>query len=145
MSVVPTSPRIHVSLRTRDLSASRAFYERLFGEDPDKVRDGYVRFAPHGVPILLALMEGDPGVDHFGVRMPDTDQARAAWDRISDDGAELSPSEGVVCCHATKDEAWLTDPDGRAWEVYAVTDERPTAAPTDRGCCGGMGSARGAA
>ena len=127
--------RIHVSLRTADLEATTAFYTQLFGEAPDKVRPGYRRFAPAGVPVLLALMEGEPGVDHFGIRVDDVGAASAAWARLQESGVALDPSEGVVCCHATKSEAWLADPDGRGWEVYAVTDENPEEVPTSSTCC----------
>ena len=127
--------RIHVSLRTPDLQRATAFYTRLLGEAPDKVRPGYVRFAPRGIPVLLALMEGPAAVDHFGVRLPDPGAARAAWDRLSAEGQALAPAEGVVCCHARKDEAWMSDPDGRAWEIYAVTDEAPEVEPRPAACC----------
>lgn len=129
------TPRIHISLRATDLKASTEFYTDLFGAGPDKVREGYVRFAPEGVPVLLSLMQGEPGVDHLGLRLPQSADARAAWARLADSGQPLSPAEGVVCCHATKDEAWLRDPDGHAWEVYAVTDEAPGAAPSPSTCC----------
>jgi catechol 2,3-dioxygenase-like lactoylglutathione lyase family enzyme len=124
------TPRIHVSLRTADLDAAVAFYTRLLGEGPDKVRDGYARFRPAHTPLLLALMEGEPGVDHFGLRLPDGADTQAEFGRLELDGAE-----GVVCCHARKDEAWLRDPDGRPWEVYAVTDESPEVAVRPSGCC----------
>jgi catechol 2,3-dioxygenase-like lactoylglutathione lyase family enzyme len=30
--------RVHVHLKVRDLAASRGFYERFFGEAPDKIK-----------------------------------------------------------------------------------------------------------
>ncbi|HHO51023.1 MAG TPA: glyoxalase/bleomycin resistance/dioxygenase family protein [Deltaproteobacteria bacterium] len=129
------TPRIHLSLRATDLQASTTFYTDLFGEGPDKVREGYVRFAPAGVPVLLSLIEGEAGIDHLGLRLPRSASARAEWDRLADAGRSLRPSEGVICCHAAKDEAWLHDPDGHAWEIYAVTDEEPEASPTPSTCC----------
>ncbi|MBX2799629.1 MAG: VOC family protein [Myxococcales bacterium] len=130
-----TQTRIHVSLRTADLEATTAFYTKLFGAGPDKVRDGYVRFAPDDVPILLSVMPGEPAVDHFGLRVGESQEAQMAWQRIQADGISLTPKEDVVCCHALKDEAWLSDPDGRSWEVYAVTDEAPEGAVDDPACC----------
>lgn len=126
--------RVHISLRTRDLAAATAFYTQLLGEGPDKVREGYVRFMPANTPILLAVMEGEPGVDHFGLRLAAAEGAGAEWARLQGEGVALTPAEGVVCCHAEKSEAWMKDPDGRGWEVYAVTDEAPEAKATG-GCC----------
>ena len=34
------STNVHIHLRVRDLAASRAFYERFFGEGPAKERPG---------------------------------------------------------------------------------------------------------
>lgn len=121
--------KIHISLRTADLAASTAFYTELFGGAPDKVHDDHVRFQPADTPVVLTLMPGEPGVDHLGVRHSDGTSLQQQLSRLG-----RTPSEGVVCCHAKKAEAWLSDPDGRSWEVYAVTDEAP-AAPVSTGCC----------
>jgi len=128
--------RIHLSLRTTDLEAATAFYTQLLGAGPDKVRDGYARFAPAGVPIVLALQlaEGAASVDHFGLRVEAGD-VLGAFDTLTAAGLPVAPSADVVCCHAEKHETWLRDPDGRPWEVYAVTDDAPTAAPAPRDCC----------
>ncbi len=74
-------------------------------------------------------------MDHFGVRFDAPQAAAHAWARLQAEGASLTPQEGVVCCHATKSEAWLQDPDGRGWEVYAVTDDAPEAPATPGTCC----------
>lgn len=125
--------RIHVSLRTPDLDATAAFYAKLLGAAPDKVREGYVRFAPAGVPIVLSLMPGDAAeVDHFGLRVEPGETA-LAFDALQAAGLPVSPAD-TVCCHAGKLETWLRDPDGRPWEVYEVTDDAP-ADPRDAGTC----------
>ncbi|MEM6930558.1 MAG: VOC family protein [Myxococcota bacterium] len=125
--------RIHLSLRTPDLDAATTFYTALLGAAPDKVRDGYVRFAPAGVPIVLSLMPGEATVDHFGLRVEEA-EADGTFAALSSTGLPVSPSE-VVCCHAEKQETWMRDPDGRAWEVYAVTDDAPARAATPTRCC----------
>ncbi|MEN0064841.1 MAG: VOC family protein [Myxococcota bacterium] len=125
--------RIHVSLRTADLEATTAFYTKMFGVGPDKVRDGYVRFAPEAFPIVLSLQPGEVDVDHFGLRV-EAEQTDITFGALAAAGLPVNPATDVVCCHAKKDETWLRDPDGRAWEVYAVTDEAPEAEPS-RACC----------
>ncbi len=126
--------RIHLSLRTPDMEASTAFYRRLLGVAPDKVRDGYVRFAPADVPIVLSLQPGDAALDHLGLRV-EAHAASGAFAALDEAGLPNAPRADVVCCHAEKHETWLTDPDGRAWEVYAVTDDAPTASATVGACC----------
>jgi len=123
--------RIHLSLRTPNLPETAAFYTELFGE-PDKVHEDYIRFMPKDVPILLSLVPGEPAVDHLGVRVDDPAVLAQQAARLG-----ATPNEGVVCCHAQKDELWRMDPDGRPWELYAVTNEAPAEAPTERAsaCC----------
>jgi catechol 2,3-dioxygenase-like lactoylglutathione lyase family enzyme len=123
--------RVHLSLRTPDLGAARVFYTRLLGTEPDKVHDDHVRFTPDDVPVVLTLMPGPASVDHMGLRHDDPAAARAHAERLG-----LALSDDVVCCHAEKAEVWQRDPDGRPWEIYAVTDDAPAApAVTGSACC----------
>ena len=70
--------RVHLSLKTADLAATTAFYTALFGEAPDKEREGYARFQPADVPVTLSLSPGlpTPGAHHFGVKLPDAAASR---------------------------------------------------------------------
>ncbi|MCB9675563.1 MAG: VOC family protein [Alphaproteobacteria bacterium] len=128
--------RIHLSLQTRDLGAARAFYAALFGEEPDKVREGYLRFAPAEHPIVLSLMPGEPtaGAHHYGLRFTNVSETKDAWKRTRDAGLAVRTEGEVTCCWAVQQKAWATDPDGRDWELYTVTDDLPVVAGGE-GCC----------
>ncbi len=134
--------RVHLAFPVADLSTSVAFYTALFGEGPDKTRDGYARFAPATAPISLSLTHLGLPVDlpaditHFGVRATGADTVRSAIQRLQ--AAELVDliETNEVCCHATQDKVWAVDPDGRRWEVYVITDDAPTLEPsTSTSCC----------
>ncbi len=141
--------RVHVSLQTPDLAATTAFYAALFGVGPDKTRDGYARFQPTEVPITLSLAPGEPtpGAHHYGLKFATPEAMQRAADRLAATGLVRSTEAAVTCCHAVQDKVWLADPDGRAWEVYVVTDDQAPVAvdpgstccavadPTSRGCC----------
>ena len=75
--------RIHISLRTLDLEASKDFYTVLFGTRPDKAREGYLRFQPQQAPITLTLMEGgEPtGPDHLGLKFAEVAHTNEVWAR----------------------------------------------------------------
>lgn len=130
--------RIHLSLQTTDLPGSIAFYTALFGDAPDKVRDDYARFQPPGAPIALSLMPGvpQPGPHHLGLKLGEVSQTRDAWSRLVDAGLAVRTEEEVTCCWAVQNKAWVLDPDGRAWEIYTVTDDAPaTRDGTATACC----------
>ncbi|MCB9765186.1 MAG: VOC family protein [Alphaproteobacteria bacterium] len=134
------SARVHLSLRASDLPASETFYTALFGAAPDKRRDGYARFAPPEVPIVLTLMalpaQGEVGrVDHMGIRLDDPALLTGAESRLRSAGLMPDTEDDVVCCHARQKKLWLTDPDGHAWEVYAILDDQPEQAPAPRTSC----------
>ena len=133
--------RVHVHLRTRDLQAARSFYTALLGA-PDKELPDLVRFQPAGVPVALTLMPGEPAppheAEHFGLKWETVDDAKAAWARILEAGlTHDSAEENVACCAAVQEKRWYLDPDGRAWEVYAVTDDSltDTSKSVRSGCC----------
>lgn len=128
--------RIHLSFPTRDLEASVRFYEVLFAEAPDKVHDDHVRFQPVDVPIALALMPGVPvpSGEHLGVKLASTEGVQAAIERFREAGFEHRVEDATTCCYAGMDRVWVSDPDGRPWEVYVVTND--AVGDNERnGCC----------
>lgn len=133
--------RIHISFTTGDLAATTAFYAALFDAAPDKERDGYARFQPDGVPITLSLMPGPVDTldsdSHFGIKLQNQGEVAAAQARLRTLGLEQLVEDNVTCCWAVQDKVWVTDPDGRPWEVYVVTDDLPAKArDEDLACCG---------
>lgn len=128
---------LHLSLPTRDLEATRAFYTALFGEAPDKTEPSYIRFAPRNHPIVLSLIPGDPrppsGHEHYGLRFDDVAETKTAWSRARTAGLEVRTEGEVDCCFARQQKAWVVDPDGRPWELYTVLEDLPEAGSTR--CC----------
>jgi catechol 2,3-dioxygenase-like lactoylglutathione lyase family enzyme len=140
---------MHVS----DLTTSREFYERFFGENPVKVKQGYVKFLPEWAPVNLALSTGGhlgPGtIDHVGVQVDSVETVMAQLARVKAAGLAVTEEMGVNCCHANQDKFWVKDPDGVEWEVYHLNydfegdeaeGETRLRVPTAMGataCCGG--------
>ena len=82
---VPVS-RIQLALNVDDLTASVAFYSKLFGAEPAKLRPGYANFAIAEPPLKLILME-NPGqggsLNHLGVEVADTDAVDSEQARLA--------------------------------------------------------------
>ena len=126
--------RVQLALRVPDLDASVAFYSKLFGTEPAKLRDGYANFAIAEPPLKLVLIEGEgPGgsLNHLGVEVGTCEEVDAATRRLSARGLSTRTEDSVVCCYAVQDKVWTDDPDGAPWEIYTVLADAPTYGPQE--------------
>lgn len=123
-----TPTRIHVGLSVRDVAQSVAFYRHLFAQEPTKLRPHYAKFEVVDPPVNLTLHEDAqqhtiPGPSaHFGVQVKSTDVVAQMATRLQSVGLAPKLEEATSCCYAIQDKAWVTDPDGNAWEVFVVLE-----------------------
>ncbi|WP_026411368.1 ArsI/CadI family heavy metal resistance metalloenzyme [Actinomadura oligospora] len=132
--------RVQLALRVSDLEGSIAFYSKLFGVQPAKLRPGYANFAIAEPPLKLVLIEGEGDeptrLDHLGVEVEQTDQVKAATDRLTGEGLVTLEENDTSCCYALQDKVWVTAPGGEPWEVYVVKGDADTLEKaTDSACC----------
>jgi len=117
-------PRIRLALRVSDLEGSIAFYSKLFGVEPAKLRPGYANFAIAEPPLKLVLIEGaddQPTVmGHLGVGVEDTEHVTEAIARLAGEGLATEVEANTTCCYAVQDKGWVTGPGRERWEVYTV-------------------------
>ncbi|MDA8198830.1 MAG: hypothetical protein M0Z54_05280 [Thermaerobacter sp.] len=78
---------------------------------------------------------------HHGIEVPTVEDIGVALGRAQAADFDVEVEEDTVCCCSRQSKFWVTDPDGRRWEVFHV-DQRESgtpggassdAAPT--GCC----------
>ncbi|MFE9726892.1 ArsI/CadI family heavy metal resistance metalloenzyme [Streptomyces sp. NPDC005794] len=116
--------RVQLALRVPDLTASVAFYSKLFATEPAKLRDGYANFAITDPPLKLVLVQGTPDVDthmdHLGVEVATTEAVHAATTRLADGGLTTDVENDTTCCYALQDKVWVHGPGREPWEVYVV-------------------------
>jgi catechol 2,3-dioxygenase-like lactoylglutathione lyase family enzyme len=122
--------RLQLALNVDDLDTSVAFYSKLFGTPPAKVRDGYANFAVTEPPLKLVLIE-NPGqggsVNHLGVEVADVDTVDAEQTRLAGAGLASVDERDTVCCYAKQDKFWVQGaPNGEQWEIYTVLADSPT-------------------
>ena len=134
--------RVQLALRVPDLSASVAFYTRLFGTGPAKLRDGYANFAFTEPPLKLVLIEGtgedDTRLDHLGVEVDSTDAVHAATARLAREGLATTEENDTTCCYALQDKVWVHGPGREPWEVYVVKADADTLTERESStCCAG--------
>jgi catechol 2,3-dioxygenase-like lactoylglutathione lyase family enzyme len=142
---VPMS-RVQLALNVSDLEEAIAFYSKLFGAEPAKVRPGYANFAVVDPPLKLVLIEDAdqiPGsLNHLGVEVPTADEVVAARSRLESEGLATVVEEATSCCYAVQDKVWVDGPGGEPWEIYTVLSdtEMPAGqlravAPGESACC----------
>ena len=122
--------RVQLALNVNDLNESVAFYSKLFGTEPAKLRPGYANFAIAEPPLKLVLME-NPGqggsLNHLGVEVADTDAVDAEQARLAEVGLASIDERDTTCCYARQNKFWVEGaPDGEPWEIYTVLDDSPT-------------------
>ena len=144
--------RVQLALNVDELDSAVAFYSRLFGTEPAKVRPGYANFAVADPPLKLVLME-NPGhggtLNHLGVEVESIQAVDAEQARLAGAGLASVDERGTTCCYATQDKFWVEGaPSGERWEVYTVLADSPVfAQASDDGCqcCGTAADASGTA
>jgi len=132
--------RVQLALNVADVDTAVEFYSKLFATEPAKRRPGYANFAIADPPLKLVLIEnraerghGVTGaLNHLGIEVGTPEEVQAASSRLSGEGLDPEVQESTTCCYAVQDKAWVSDPDGAAWEVYTVLADAPT--ETGLGC-----------
>ena len=135
-----------------------AFYCKLFGTEPAKLRPGYANFAIAEPPLKLVLIEnpGQGGASTTSAsRSPGLDAVDAEQTRLAQPASPPSTSADTTCCYAKQDKFWVEGaPNGEQWEIYTVLADSPTfwgddtaaaarwaASGAQEGCCAGDVSA----
>jgi catechol 2,3-dioxygenase-like lactoylglutathione lyase family enzyme len=143
--------RLQLAINVDDLEQSIAFYSKLFGAEPAKVRPRYANFAIADPPLKLVLMEnrGHGGtLNHLGVEVADSDAVDTEQRRLAAAGLASADERDTTCCYARQDKFWVEGaPNGERWEIYTVLADSPTfraeaASKAGAGigaCCGGSG------
>src|SRR3954470_6132277 len=92
--------RVQLALNVDSLDEAVAFYTKLFGTPPAKVREGYANFAVADPPLKLVLIE-NPGsggsVNHLGVEVADTGTVQAEIRRLTVEGLVTDEEIGTTC------------------------------------------------
>ena len=112
--------RLQLALNVDDIDEAIAFYTKMFGTEPFKVRPGYANFAIADPPLKLVLFEGGESgsINHLGVEVETKEEVSEAEARLVAEGLDTTGVEDTLCCYAQKTETWLSGPDGTRWEWY---------------------------
>ena len=119
--------RIHIALNTNHFEESVAFYSKLFGQDPAKLKPDWAKFDLKEPALNLTLnrrqeplQRGD--ISHLGVEVEDSATVKTMDQRLNELGLKTLVEDDVTCCYALQDKTWVQDPNGYSWEFFYVKD-----------------------
>ena len=119
--------KAHLALNVRNVEESTAFYRKLLGIEPSKVRTGYAKFDVQEPPLNLTLNQHsftDRGaLSHLGIQVASTNDVLATRQRWEEVGLLTRDELQTNCCYALQDKVWVRDPDGNEWEVFVVLED----------------------
>ena len=73
----------------------------------------------------------------MGIQVASSGDVRAVRQRWQGSGLAPRDEMKTECCYALQDKAWVRDPDGNEWEVFAVLEDNlPEKAAAKESCCG---------
>ena len=132
--------KAHVAIHVKNVPVSVEFYRKLFGIEPCKVRTRYAKFDVLNPPLNFSLNESpsaNPGtLSHLGIQVESTADVLSVRQGWQERGLIPRDEMKTECCYAIQDKAWVRDPDGNEWEVFAVLkDNLPEKPVAERSCC----------
>ncbi len=119
--------KAHLALNVRNVDESIAFYRKMLGIEPSKVRTGYAKFDVQNPPLNLTLNQGvfdnQGALSHLGIQVQGTDDVLAMRKKWEDAGLLTRDEMQTSCCYALQDKTWVRDPEGNEWEVFVVLQD----------------------
>ncbi len=119
--------KAHLALNVRNVDESIAFYRKMLGIEPSKVRTGYAKFDVQNPPLNLTLNQGEfdnqGALSHLGIQVQDTNDVLAMRKKWEEAGLLMRDEMQTNCCYALQDKTWVRDPDGNEWEVFVVLQD----------------------
>jgi catechol 2,3-dioxygenase-like lactoylglutathione lyase family enzyme len=131
--------RPHLSLDVRNVPASVAFYQKVFGVAPQKQTQDYAKFDLIEPPLNFSLVSSTgrlSTVDHLGIEVEFIEELAVWKEHLQAHGILERLEENTSCCFARQDKLWFSDPDGNAWEIFTVHEQLPVDGTlSNTGCC----------
>ena len=120
--------RLHVHVSVADISKSVGFYSALFAAKPSVVKPDYAKWMLEDPRVNFAISTRgrEPGLDHLGIQVENTDELHEVYARLRDAGGEIIEQGETACCYAKSEKSWIDDPAGIAWETFHTTGENTT-------------------
>ncbi len=115
--------RLHVHVTVEDLALSIGFYTTLFAAEPTVRKDDYAKWMLDDPRVNFAISDrrDKAGINHLGIQVDDDEELAELSERLRGAGRAVVEQKDARCCYAKGNKAWVTDPQGVAWESFATS------------------------
>jgi catechol 2,3-dioxygenase-like lactoylglutathione lyase family enzyme len=131
--------KTHISLNVSDVDASVAFYSKMLGADPVKLRSDYAKFDVANPSLNLTMnqvsFEAGGSLSHLGLQVETSREVMEMTKRWAESGLVTLEEMQTDCCYALQDKTWVSDPDGNKWEVFTVFEDTEGKDIAASACC----------
>jgi catechol 2,3-dioxygenase-like lactoylglutathione lyase family enzyme len=139
--------RLHVSIAVDDLDRSARFYSTLFAAEPSVLEADYAKWMLDDPRVNFSITARGrrPGFDHLGIQVENRAELDQVYARLRAADRPVVEQGAVTCCYADSEKAWVSDPQGVAWEAFLThglneefgDESDPLAPPSEKGsaCC----------
>ena len=119
--------RLHVHVAVEDLQGSIGFYSALFGAEPTVTKADYAKWMLDDPRVNFAISARGrgKGLDHLGIQVDSAEELGEVAARLTAADQSIFAQEKANCCYAVGDKAWVTDPQGIAWESFHTLEDIP--------------------
>lgn len=124
--------RVHLSINVKNVAESAAFYERVFGQKPQKITANYAKFDLVDPALNFTMQTANENdgralsqVNHLGIEVDSADKVVFWEQKLTSAGVVSKPQTNTECCYARQDKVWFEDPNGNSWEVFYVHEQLP--------------------
>jgi catechol 2,3-dioxygenase-like lactoylglutathione lyase family enzyme len=117
--------RFHVHVGVDDLAMSIRFYSTLFAAAPSVQKPDYAKWMLENPRVNFAISQGRGplGIHHLGIEAEDAGELGEIHDRLEAADRPVLEEGATICCYAKSEKAWISDPQGIAWETFLTTGE----------------------
>jgi catechol-2,3-dioxygenase len=117
--------RLHVHVSVDDIGQSVRFYSTLFAAAPAVSKPDYAKWMLDDPRVNFAISArgGKAGLDHLGIQVETPAELDDIYGRLRQADAPVIEEGAATCCYAQSEKAWISDPQGLAWETFLTTGE----------------------
>lgn len=117
--------RLHVHVSVEDLAQSIQFYSTLFAAEPMVTKPDYAKWMLEDprVNFAISTRSGAAGLDHFGIQVETPAELSEVYGRLDKADRPVLTEGATTCCYAKSEKAWISDPQGLAWETFLTSGE----------------------